>query len=208
MSQFAFIIPLSKITISVNNSLFGLYHECPCFTLQLWWTIIHILSVSICFTPILNTHFVTTVFYIYHIIHHYTNIYHKLFKVPSDFYFTLHSIIIFYNTLVSTSIYHKALQSLNTHWCLVISIYDSSISPIAAFLTAVFQSLIFQKFYFLYAFLQYSSAFGRGLNQCFLYKIGVSIHLSHCLSMGKLVWGYIGLDLLLHFETAKVHKNC
>ena len=48
---------------------------------------------------------------------------------------------------------------------------------------------------------------GEAFIHYFLCNIGLSVHLSHCLSMGKLIVGYIGLDLGLHLKTAKLHKK-
>ena len=45
------------------------------------------------------------------------------------------------------------------------------------------------------------------LSQCFVCKIGLSIHLAHCGSMGKLILGLSHLHLLLCLRAAKLCKS-
>ena len=66
----------------------------------------------------------------------------------------------------------------------------------------------FRSFTFFTHFCSICPHLGEPFIPCFLFNIGFSPHLSHCLSMGKLVVGYIGLGLGLCLKTAKLHKNC
>ena len=75
---------------------------------------------------------------------------------------------------------------------------------------AVFQSDICHSSK-IFAFTHFCSIFphlGEALVTVFCVILGFSVDLSHCLSMGKVTVGYIGLYLLLHLMTAKLFKNC
>ena len=110
---------------------------------------------------------------------------------------------------------YRPIHSFNLHCHWLICIYKSSYLPnmhvsicFIQFMGYLVLFLTFLKFYFPYALLQYSSTFGRAFYGLFLCNFWFSSDFSHCLSLGKLIVGHIGLCLGLHLKTTKLHKNC